>query len=300
MLNDLAVESGTLHLTAFAQRSSRQCSAPGCRSRLPAWSGFWGGKRGLFANADWYCDIACLEHGLARAMESSRAQPSTRAPFVNRMPIGLILMARGVITHDQLKLALAERKNSSRPIGQTLMRQVDIEEDDITQAIASQSSCPVLRPSSIHESCIHTTPLELIEKFGMLPVHFSPTRAHLYVGFKGVVDRNILYALEQMLQCHTEPCIISDSNFHLLLEKVRSQMTNQVVIDSYCSSTEIASTVCDYAAKVRNATVRYTTVGESIWIRVAASNHNIDLIFARYLNSYAETSSLKVEPASVR
>lgn len=279
----------------MVQRSGVACSSNGCKHRLAAWAGFWGSNRGCFANSDWFCSMECLERGLIRAVESSRALTHSRPAVVNRMPLGLILMARGIITHEQLKQALSSRDDHSGRIGQILMKRFGVPEEAVTQAIAAQGSCAVFRAASVHESLLDSVPLDLVERLRMVPVHFSKGRKNLYVGFNGQVDRGILYALEHMLECHTEPCIVADSTFYSLLEKVRQRSENQVVIKSFCSSSEIAEMVCNYAAKIRNASVRHTTCGDDVWVRISGSYTHVDFLFARFPREYGDSAPSKAE-----
>ena len=280
-------------LTSLMHRSMEVCSAEGCRRRLPAWSGFWGGNHGCFANSDWFCSFGCMEKGIAEAIEIGRAQLHSRPAVVNRMPLGLMLMGRGVITHEQLKAALAARGTSTLRIGQVLMQNFGVEEEAITQSIAGQSSCAVFRAKAVQESLLHSVPLELVERFGMVPVHISQNRKNLYVGFNGLIDRGILYALEMMLGCHTEPCILSDSTFQALLEKIRGRGADRTGMKGFSTSEEIASMICSRALKTRDACVRFTTCGDSIWTRIAGSEKTIDLLFARYPDVCHTAGNLK-------
>jgi hypothetical protein len=263
-------------------RGIEVCAANNCKARRPPWSGFWGLPRGYRSNHLWFCSLECLEVGLAHSLETMRAEDPGPLPATHRMPLGLTLLSRGVITEQELHRSVRLHRSSGERIGRCLIESTSLTEDDITTALASQWCCPVFPVRSIHESATELLPLEFVERLRMMAVHFVPRSRNLYVAFTDRVDRAALYAIEQMLDCHTEPCILSTETFNELVDRNRQRNGLQVVIETYCSSSEIARMVLNYAQQTRANETRQTCCGTSIWVRVLGSSAPVDLLFARY------------------
>ncbi len=265
------------------------CSAPGCRQRLAPWSGWWGSSKGHFVNSEWYCSLDCVATGLERWVASARSSAAPREPVLHGMPIGLILMARGMITHEQLKAALADTSNPQPLIGRRLRDIAGLAEDEITSAIAAQWSCPVYPARSIQEDCEHRIPVELIERYRILPVHYSSSVNRLWVGFAQRVNRSLLCVLEQMFDCHTEACIINNTQFNMALERLRRAQKEEHLIQTFCPAHELSNLVCNYAGKIRGSSIRHAACDDSLWLRVEGRNALIDLLFSRFNSSMGNT-----------
>ncbi len=67
------------------------------------------------------------------------AQPeSTRPPDVGWQPLGELLVSRGVLTREQLELALAEQRQSGRRLGEILVGNRAVSARDLSRALADQ------------------------------------------------------------------------------------------------------------------------------------------------------------------
>jgi hypothetical protein len=178
----------------------------------------------------------------------------------HRVPLGLLMLSQGLISHEQLRTALQEqRKSGGQRIGNWLCRLGAVTEQQVTRALGIQWSLPIfpLDKDSHYLECAQLVPFPLLESSCMLPVHFLPASRHLYMAFAEHVDHTALYAVEQMLDCNTEPCLAPQSSIQKALEQIRHQpRPDEVLFDSVCESRAMAHATRSYALKLAADEVR--------------------------------------------
>ncbi len=224
-----------------------------------------------------YCSAACLEQALLEVLraEHSRSQGAALTP--HRIPLGLILLSRQQLTADQLRSALeAQRKVGSdvptpKKIGEWLQDFGFATEQQVTAALARQWSCPVLRnlPARMAASFPLAIPTLLLEHFQVMPVELVEATGSLLMAFGGSIDYSILYAIEQMLGYHTQPCLVLPSILRKsLLSIAQHHGVNDVVFDGLQDVAECAHIIGNYTSTVRAEEVRLAHCGEHLWIRL--------------------------------
>ena len=255
------------------------CAGIGCGRRYPLMNGWIQRDEGLRTqDGDWFCSPECFERGMtARLAQLPVAQ---RPPKTNRIPLGLLLHRRGVITTEQLNVALDEHRKGGMKLGEYLRRKYDIPESEIAGAIAAQWSCPTFPAAEISPNWSGILPLRLVERYRILPVRLlEPTRL-LYVGCTERVPYDVLYAVEKMLELRTEPCIISDSAFaSQLRQHVNDTADNDIVVESLTSPAEVAHMTRSYAQQLQADEVRYAVCGSYVWLRVHGRRHRLNLLY---------------------
>jgi hypothetical protein len=254
------------------------CAGVECSRRYPLMNGWIQRDEGLHTQeGDWFCSPECFERGLT--LRLAQLPISQRPPRMNRMPLGLLLHKRGVITTEQLNLALDEHRNSGMKLGECLRRKYGIPESEIAGAIAAQWSCPTF-PASEIAPCLGILPLRLIERYRILPVRLVESARQLYVGCSERVPYDVLYAMEKMLGLRTEPCIVSDSAFATQLRQ-HSQDTaeNDIVVESLTLPAEVARMTRRYAQQMQADEVRYVLCGSYVWLRVHGRRHHMNLLY---------------------
>ena len=219
----------------------------------------------------WYCLDHCLERALTDALQRMRSTPKTSAA-AHRIPLGLLLLSRQQLTAEQLRQGLAAQRAAGRGrIGEWLQALGFANEQQITSALARQWSCPVLRASSLPagDGRGPQLPVALLEAFFMVPVDYVPSRATLHLAFSEGIDYTVLYAIEQMLGCHTEPCLVLPSALRKNLE-ARSKRRGEceVVFDRVSDAAELARIVRSYALRVAASEIRWAVCGPHLWVRM--------------------------------
>lgn len=254
------------------EKIAPRCAYWACGYARSRWRRMRRRKRGTRLEGKWYCRPECLERGLADVMRRARASPRPGARLAHRVPLGLLLLSRQELTAVQLKMALeAQRVAGVRKIGEWLQQLGFASEAQITAALARQWSCPVLRNSSeaLGASRFSEVPLRLLETFQMIPVQFVESTATLVIAFSEGIDYTLLYAVEQMLGCHTVPCLVCPSVLQLSLRALAQRRgPGDVVFDRTEEGGECAQIIGNYTAKVRAQEVRLASCGEYFWVRL--------------------------------
>lgn len=162
---------------------------------------------------EWACSARCMEQIVAEAVRSQieNWQPAATDRAL-RMPLGLILLSRGWITHQELQAALAaQRSAGSGRIGEWLRQLHGISEETITKALGIQWNCAVL-PSGIPalEFAPSHVPALLRSKYGLALLRQGPD-AVLYLAGKYRAEHAAARALEHMLGEPVHAAFLEDS-----------------------------------------------------------------------------------------
>jgi hypothetical protein len=114
----------------------------------------------------------------------------------------------------------------------------------------------------------------------MVPVHYIPASQLLYVAFVDRVNNSALYAVEKMLECHTEPCLALQSHVLRALEELRSRpRATEVLIDSISDPWEMADSVLSHVERLRGVDVKVSGFGGFVWVRIVSPSGHTDVIF---------------------
>lgn len=210
----------------------------------------------------------CVERALAEALGRLRTIPKRAA--AHRVPLGLLLLSREQLTAEQLRQALAAQSAAGRGrIGEWLLGLGFVSDVQITAALARQWSCPVLPGLVLDSSRVPQLPLCLLESFGMAPVDYVSSTATLHMAFAEGIDYAVLYAIEQMLGCHTEPCLVLPrvlrGNLAVLAEH---RPESEVVFDRVADMAECARIVRSYSVRVDASEIRLAACGPHLWVRL--------------------------------
>lgn len=147
-----------------------------------------------------------------------------------------------------------------------------VSEQQVTAALARQWSCPLLHATfrvGVGERQSPTIPRLLLERFVMIPVGFAKATSTLYVAFGEGVDYNVLYAIEQMLGCRTEPCMAVPSFVHASLGDLSCDRTeNEVQFERVADATEISRITRSYCAQLGISEIRLAPCEPYLWVRL--------------------------------
>ncbi len=265
-----------------------RCESAFCPRPPSLWQRWWARHEGTWLEEKWYCSPDCFYDGLCQRLESvgARTRPT---PKPNRLPLGLVMLAQGEITSEQLRQALAmQNYTRSGKIGQWLVRMGAVSEEQVTNALARQQGCPVFAPGEPQPlpPDMHW-PQPLTEIYRAVPVFYNPAQSALYVGFLEGLDHAFLYSVEKMLNCRTEPCIIPPSVFRLNLQpEAVAGISETIVIRQRQNCFEMARTIGNYAQQIRAERCVLTCCAGYLWIRLrCSSGFHVDFLFRSHVNS---------------
>jgi hypothetical protein len=146
---------------------------------------------------------------------------SSPVPHRHRVPLGLLMLAQGWITHPQLQRALAaQRESGTGRIGDWLISECGVDAEQVVRGLSMQWGCPVLTTVGLSpEAMALVLPRIFVENFGLLPLRVAGSRI-LYLGFADRLDASAAFAIEQMTELKVESGIVEGS----LYEAARNRL----------------------------------------------------------------------------
>lgn len=241
------------------------------------------------------CFEPALERRFAQLLRAAPVKP--RRP--HRIPLGLLLLARGDIDSVQLQAALAaQRGRAQGRIGEWIESLGFARREQITSAVGAQWSCPVL-PRLPAEPLITSLPLPLLRYFRMAPVHYVEAMRLMHVAFADGVEYSALLAIEQALECRAQPCIVSSAALDSLLLQLDDAPRRPDQVFPSGDVDEMTRTCASYAGILPAEDVRLVRCAGFIWARLQAAANSVNLLFTM---NQANTHALAVrqhQPAAV-
>lgn len=134
------------------------------------------------------------------------------------MPIGETLVARGLVTPEQLAEANAVRSSSSERIDQVLIRQNLVSELDVLEVLSEQLMIPVveLREEDIDKELLKLVPHRLVHKYGLMPIDRNGRGVRVATS-----DPYNMYALDEVRTCinmPVEPVLAPRTAIHKMIK----------------------------------------------------------------------------------
>ncbi len=255
--------------------SPPQCANAACPRPQTLWARWRVRHDGVQFRNGWYCSPECFETALASCLHILVRTPWAKTLPTHRLPLGLVLLSQGLINQDQLRQALRSQRLSpgtKKKLGEWLVSQGAVSEQDITRALAIQHGCPVFPVHHAEPLRNALFPIPLMHFYRAVPVTYSPARSILYIGFLEGVNRGFLTALEQMLRCHAEPCMVSPRSYRDLLEQQSSRPGDVVAFDQGLSVLDMSRTISNYAQKTGTESCELSRCENTLWTRLKGRN----------------------------
>ncbi len=186
------------------------CGAPGCTS---GWMKPWRNRQRPVFEDNWGCSSRCLHAMVSGAVQREMGESGSghaEEPHRHRVPLGLVLLAQGWITHPQLQAALAAQRSSGEGrIGEWLTRTSGLPEERIARGLGVQWNCPVLSLQGFSpRSMALVMPKRFVAEFGLTPVRAAGSTI-LYVAFQERLKAAAALGLEQMCGLKVESGLLT-------------------------------------------------------------------------------------------
>jgi len=261
-----------------------RCGQPGCSLVRRLWRRirWWNGTIRLHGAR--YCAPQCFEYAARQCLAHICDTDAPVQPVRHRIPLGLLMLSRGQLSNRQLRSALEAQQTSGRHrLGEWLEKLGFATEQQVTTALGLQWACPVLATRvSPASRCVRLIPFRILESYRMLPIQFVENTRTFYVAFSEGIDYAVLYAVEQMLECRTEACLVSRSTMDETLEQIgRDRSAGDLLFEGWRHPPEMARITCGYVLKLGAEDVRVVACGCYIWVRLSAGREIANLIFRR-------------------
>jgi hypothetical protein len=245
------------------------CAHPGCRS---GWLHLWRSRSAPVFEQGWTCSPACTEARIAAAVarELDGRTGVARVSHRHRVPLGLLMLEQGSITHAQLRRALeAQKAAGTGRLGQWLIGQHAVTEEQVTRALGLQWSCPVLSLEH-HDPAAMTDimPRLFVDAFGALPLRLAAGRV-LYLGFEEALDPVLALALERMIGLRVESGVVIGSQFHQAHSRLLEAQFPPIELIEAVSQSAAAHVLARSLEKARPGAARLVRVHDCLWLRMS-------------------------------
>jgi hypothetical protein len=192
----------------------RLCGNVECSS---GWTMPWRNRRRPIFEGQWGCSGRCvlaMVQAVVRRELGDGGAAISAAPHRHRVPLGLLMLAQGWITHPQLQKALAaQRESGTGRIGDWLISECGLEAEQIVRALSMQWGCPVLTTEGFSpEAMALVMPRVFVESYGLLPLRVAGSRI-LYLGFADRLDASAAFATEQLTELKVESGVVEGTQF---------------------------------------------------------------------------------------
>lgn len=204
--------------TRRVTRALPSCANPRCAT---GWLHLWRNRRVPVLEGGWLCSRACTRARMEDLLRREHKEARPSSAHRHRVPIGLVLLTQGWITHEQLKKALkAQRGGSRMRLGEWLVEHCGLSEARLTQALGLQWSCPVFSLDQHGGLPVTVIPRLLPESFGFVPLRLNPSGT-LYLAFEDRIDHSLALALERLTRLRVESGLLSGSEFRLAQKRMQ-------------------------------------------------------------------------------
>lgn len=267
-------------LSAMWRQWAPPCANAAC-TRTPLANAITRRHVGIRLADDWYCGPECFEVGArGKITEIMSFRHTQEQPPTLRMPLGLLLVSRGILTADQLRIALDEQRATNSNMGEVVQRLGFATAEQVTAGVAAQWACPVFPLAQPPFDLGIHIPRLLLESYEMLPVHFTEATRRLMVAFVKRVQHHILYTIEHVTSCSVTPCFITAHDYAMCLSAPMFRAReNEIVFARVSSATEIAQLTRNYVHQIGADAVRFGICRDYLWTRICAPRNEMDLLF---------------------
>ena len=238
----------------------------------------------------WYCSIDCFANA-ARTRFSALSIPSTvKMPHTPRVSIGLVMLSKGYLSGEQLRLAVAQSQLSGEELEVVLIQLGLANEWQLAAARAVQWGYPVLGQDRISHSVDADIPLTLLRTFSAVPLHYSATAKRLLLGFVHRVENSLLHSVEQVTGCKAEPCFITPTEFRDRMERLTAAPHyTEVVVEDALTPAQTAKAVGNFAVEIGAREASFAYCRNYAWMRLSGKRRTMDVLFQGRNAAEAET-----------
>lgn len=125
------------------------------------------------------------------------AGPAAVRPAERRPPVGQLLMAQGLISEDQLRIALLEQTKSGQPVGRLLVGLGFVSEATLRDALGETLGHKSidLANAAVDAAALRLVPREVAKRHRLLPLDYRPQQRRLTVA---IADPDDIVALDKL------------------------------------------------------------------------------------------------------
>jgi Type II secretion system (T2SS), protein E, N-terminal domain len=244
------------------------CANPACTN---GWTRPWRSRRRPIFEGQWGCSGRCVLTMTRAAVrrELGAGGAFSLEPHRHRVPLGLMMLAQGWITHPQLQRALAaQRENGTGRIGDWLISECGLDPEQVVRGLSLQWGCPVLTTEGFSpEAMALVVPKLFVEQFGLLPLRVAGSRI-LYLGFADRLDASSALATEQMTELKVESGVVESAQFEVARKKLLAHDGVEVKLETAEDKDRMTARITAILEQKQPVASRLVRLHQYYWLRI--------------------------------
>ncbi len=215
------------------------------------------------------CSRACLLELIAANIEGAfDARFAQIEAYNHRIPLGLLMLSRKLITHEQLTHALSCQRDAGQGrIGEWLVLTGAVQEDAVARAVAAQWGIPMLLARSQSTDVVGLVPILLTDAFNSIPVRIVASRI-LYLAVENQLHPSLNLAIERMTGFRVEPVVLTASDYRLLhLSTRQSTLTHGRFFRTH-SANHLCTSILSLVDADSCSNLQIAVLGKYVWLRL--------------------------------
>ena len=246
----------------------RGCANLDCTS---SWAKPWKNRRRPIFEGRWACGTRCLGTLIREAIRREQSGDTVtmdQTPHRHRIPLGLLMLAQGWITHPQLRRALeGQREAGAGRIGEWLQQECGLTPETITRGLSVQWNCPILSTESFAPQAMALVmPKTFVEEFELLPLRIAGKQI-LYLASPDRPDASVAFALEQMTDLKVESGLLEQGLFAMGRQRLLASRFVATTYETVGEAEQLASRVAAILDDQQPIASRLVRVHQYYWLR---------------------------------
>jgi hypothetical protein len=237
---------------------------------------------GIQVGQNWYCSADCFATAARIPLETLAKARITEPPSHPRLSLGLVMLAKGYLTEDQLRSAMDRSERRGEDL-ETALKKLGLATDkQLAGARGAQWGRPVLADECAAQPVVADIPRTFLREFQAVPLHYSLQSKRLVMGFVQKVEHSLLGSIEEMTGCRAEACLLTPAEYEAQMERVTfSPDYEEVVVEKPGTPAQMAKTLGGIAVEVTASAASFVQCRSWVWARVMGKRRTIDVLFAR-------------------
>jgi Type II secretion system (T2SS), protein E, N-terminal domain len=249
----------------------RTCGNPECSG---GWMAPWRSRRRPIFEGQWGCSGRCVLAMMQAAVSRELGDGvEVATPHRHRVPLGLLMLGQGWITHPQLQRALeAQRESGTGRIGDWLQSECGVAPELVARGLSMQWGCPVLTTDGFSpEAMALVMPRMFVERLGMVPLRVAGSRI-LYLGFEERLDASTTFALEKMTELKVESGLVTAAQLQAARSRLLECQSVEMRLESASDKDAMASRMTAILEQKQPVAARLVRVHQYYWLRLWLEN----------------------------
>ena len=247
----------------------RSCGHSECAG---GWVAPWRNHSRPVFEGQWGCSDRCVQAMVRASIQREAGDAAVgddSGPHKHRIPLGLVMLAQGWITHPQLQKALElQRTNGTGRIGDWLMQECGLGTEHVARGLSVQWNCPVLDTSGFSAGAMALAmPRLFAEEFGALPLRVAGNRM-IYMAFEERLDASVAFAMERMNGLKVQSGLLETAQFRAAREQLLSCEGVGLKLETLQGRDALAARVATVLDQRLPLEARLVRVHQYYWLRL--------------------------------